>query len=141
MTIQEKEDEITSEFEFLTDWLDKYELIIDKGNANKGIDPKYKTDQYLIEGCQSKVWVHAEYTDGKVYYEGESNTEIVGGIISMLVEILSGETPDAILDAKLDFIEKIGLKEHLSPTRSNGMLAMIKQMRMYALVFKEKNNA
>ncbi|MCQ2191800.1 MAG: SufE family protein [Paludibacteraceae bacterium] len=139
MTIQEKEDEITAEFEFLTDWLDKYELIIDKGNANKGIDEKYKTEQYLIEGCQSKVWVHAEYRDGKVYYEGESNTEIVGGIISMLVEVLSGETPDAILDAKLDFIEKIGLKEHLSPTRSNGMLAMIKQMRMYALVFKEKN--
>lgn len=139
MTIQEKEDEITAEFEFLTDWLDKYELIIDKGNANKGIDAKYKTDQYLIEGCQSKVWVHAEYNDGKVYYEGESNTEIVGGIISMLVDVLSGETPDDILNAKLDFIEKIGLKEHLSPTRSNGMLAMIKQMRMYALVFKEKN--
>lgn len=139
MTIQEKEDEITAEFEFLTDWLDKYELIIDKGNSNKGIDAKYKTDQYLIEGCQSKVWVHADYADGKVYYEGESNTEIVGGIISMLVEVLSGETPDDILNAKLDFIEKIGLKEHLSPTRSNGMLAMIKQMRMYALVFKEKN--
>lgn len=140
MTIQEKEDEITAEFEFLTDWLDKYELIIDKGNSNKGIDAQYKTDQYLIEGCQSKVWVHAEYRDGKVYYEGESNTEIVGGIISMLVDVLSGETPDAILEAKLDFIEKIGLKEHLSPTRSNGMLAMIKQMRMYALVFKEKNS-
>ncbi|MBO4332416.1 MAG: SufE family protein [Paludibacteraceae bacterium] len=140
MTIQEKEDEIIAEFEFLTDWLDKYELIIDKGNANKGIDAQYKTDQYLIEGCQSKVWVHAEYRDGKVYYEGESNTEIVGGIISMLVDVLSGETPDAILEAKLDFIEKIGLKEHLSPTRSNGMLAMIKQMRMYALVFKEKNS-
>ena len=140
MTIQEKEDEIIAEFEFLTDWLDKYELIIDKGNANNGIDAQYKTDQYLIEGCQSKVWVHAEYRDGKVYYEGESNTEIVGGIISMLVDVLSGETPDAILEAKLDFIEKIGLKEHLSPTRSNGMLAMIKQMRMYALVFKEKNS-
>ncbi|MBR6104563.1 MAG: SufE family protein [Paludibacteraceae bacterium] len=140
MTIKEKEDEIIAEFEFLTDWLDKYELIIDKGNANKGIDAQYKTDQYLIEGCQSKVWVHAEYRDGKVYYEGESNTEIVGGIISMLVDVLSGETPDAILEAKLDFIEKIGLKEHLSPTRSNGMLAMIKQMRMYALVFKEKNS-
>lgn len=140
MTIKEKEDEIIAEFEFLTDWLDKYELIIDKGNANKGIDAQYKTDQYLIEGCQSKVWVHAEYHDGKVYYEGESNTEIVGGIISMLVDVLSGETPDAILEAKLDFIEKIGLKEHLSPTRSNGMLAMIKQMRMYALVFKEKNS-
>ncbi|MCQ2206675.1 MAG: SufE family protein [Paludibacteraceae bacterium] len=140
MTIQEKEDEITAEFEFLTDWLDKYELIIDKGNANKGIDAQYKTDQYLIEGCQSKVWIHSEYRDGKVYYEGESNTEIVGGIVSMLVDVLSGETPDAILEAKLDFIEKIGLKEHLSPTRSNGMLAMIKQMRMYALVFKEKNS-
>ena len=138
-TIKEKEDEIESEFEFLTDWLDKYELIIDKSNANPGIDPKYKTDQYLIEGCQSKVWVQAEYRDGHVYYQGESNTEIVGGIIAMLIDVLSGQTPQDILDARLDFIDKIGLKEHLSPTRSNGMLAMIKQMRLYAMVFKEKH--
>lgn len=138
MTIQEKEDELIAEFDFMTDWLDKYELIIDKGNENKGIDPKYKTDQYLIEGCQSKVWVYADYVDGKVVYQGESNTDIVGGIVSMLVHVLSGQTPDEIINANLDFIEKIGLKEHLSPTRSNGMLAMIKQMRLYAVVFKEK---
>ena len=138
MDIAEKEEAIISEFEFMEDWLDKYQLIIDKGNENEGIDPKYKTDQYLIEGCQSKVWIFAEYKEGKVYYQGESNTDIVGGIVSMLVQVLSGETPDDILAAKLDFIEKIGLKEHLSPTRSNGMLAMIKQMRLYAMVFKEK---
>ncbi|MBQ0030644.1 MAG: SufE family protein [Bacteroidales bacterium] len=140
MTIAEKEAEIVSEFEFLTDWLDKYELIIDKGNQNPGIDPQYKTDQYLIEGCQSKVWVQAEYRDGKVYYQGESNTEIVGGMVSMLIDVLSGETPDDILAAELGFIDQIGLKEHLSPTRSNGLVAMVKQMRLYAMVFKEKSN-
>lgn len=139
MTIAEKEAEIVSEFEFLTDWLDKYELIIDKGNQNPGIDPQYKTDQYLIEGCQSKVWVQAEYRDGKVYYQGESNTEIVGGMVSMLIDVLSGETPDDILAAELGFIDQIGLKEHLSPTRSNGLVAMVKQMRLYAMVFKEKS--
>lgn len=140
MTIAEKEAEIVSEFEFLTDWLDKYELIIDKGNQNPGIDPQYKTDQYLIEGCQSKVWVQAEYRDGKVYYQGESNTEIVGGMVSMLIDVLSGETPDDILAAELGFIDQIGLKEHLSPTRSNGLVAMVKQMRLYAMVFKEKSD-
>ena len=138
MDIQEKQDELVAEFELMDDWLDKYELIIDKGNENPGIDTKYKTDQYLIEGCQSKVWVYAELKDGKVFYQGESNTDIVGGIIAMLVSVLNGQTPQDILDADLNFIERIGLKEHLSPTRSNGMLAMIKQMRMYALVFKEQ---
>ena len=115
-------------------------MIIDKGNQNPGIDPQYKTDQYLIEGCQSKVWVQAEYRDGKVYYQGESNTEIVGGMVSMLIDVLSGETPDDILAAELGFIDQIGLKEHLSPTRSNGLVAMVKQMRLYAMVFKEKSN-
>lgn len=138
MSIAEKEEELVSEFEFTEDWLDKYQIIIDKGNENKGIDPKYKTDQYLIEGCQSKVWVFADYKDGKVYYQGESNTDIVGGIVSMLINVLSGESPEDIINAKLDFIEKIGLREHLSPTRANGMVAMIKQMRLYAMVFKEK---
>ncbi len=136
MTIAEKQEEIISEFEFLEDWLDKYQQIIDKSESNPGIDEQYKTDEYLIEGCQSKVWVHAEYKDGLVYYQGESNTDIAGGIVSMLVYVLSGHTPQEILDTELYFIDKIGLKEHLSPTRSNGMLAMVKQMRMYALAFK-----
>lgn len=136
MTIAEKQDEIVSEFEFLEDWLDKYQQIIDKSETNPGIDEQYKTDEYLIEGCQSKVWVHAEYKDGLVYYQGESNTDIAGGIVSMLVYVMSGHTPQEILDTDLYFIDKIGLKEHLSPTRSNGMLAMVKQMRMYALAFK-----
>ncbi len=138
MTIDEKQEEIISEFEFLDDWLDKYQQIIDKGISNKGVEEKYKTDEHLIEGCQSKVWVYAEYKDGKIYYQGESNTDIAGGIVSMLVEILSGHTPDEILDAELYFIDRIGLKEHLSPTRSNGMLSMVKQMRMYAVAFKTK---
>jgi cysteine desulfuration protein SufE len=138
MTIDEKQEEIISEFEFLEDWLDKYQQIIDKGISNKGVEEKYKTDEHLIEGCQSKVWVYAEYKDGKIYYQGESNTDIAGGIVSMLVDILSGHTPDEILDAELYFIDRIGLKEHLSPTRSNGMLSMVKQMRMYAVAFKTK---
>lgn len=136
MTIAEKQEEIISEFEFLEDWLDKYQQIIDKSESNPGIDEQYKTDEHLIEGCQSKVWVHAEYKDGLVYYQGESNTDIAGGIVSMLVYVMSGHTPQEILDTELYFIDKIGLKEHLSPTRSNGMLAMVKQMRMYALAFK-----
>lgn len=139
MTINEKQEEIIAEFEFLEDWLDKYQQIIDKGLENPGIDEKYKSPEYLIEGCQSKVWVFAEYKDGKVYYQGESNTDIAGGIVSMLVEILSGQTPDDILNTELYFIDRIGLREHLSPTRSNGMLAMMKQMKMYASVFNAQN--
>jgi cysteine desulfuration protein SufE len=138
MTINEKQDEIISEFEFLEDWLDKYQLIIDKSLSSKGIDPKFKIEENVIEGCQSKVWVVAEYKDGKVIYQGESNTDIAGGIVCMLVDILSGHTPKEILEAELYFIDRIGLKEHLSPTRSNGMLAMIKQMRLFALAFQAK---
>lgn len=133
--IDEREAEIIEEFSFSDDWLDIYQLIIDKGNDGVGIDARYKDDSHLIEGCQSKVWVNAEMVDGKVYYQGESNTEIVNGIVSILVYILSGNEPQDILDAKLTFIDKIGLQEHLTPTRSNGMLAMIKQMRLYAMAF------
>ncbi|MEE1064230.1 MAG: SufE family protein [Paludibacteraceae bacterium] len=133
--IDEREAEIIEEFSFSDDWLDIYQLIIDKGNDGAGIDARYKDDSHLIEGCQSKVWVNAEMVDGKVYYQGESNTEIVNGIVSILVYILSGNDPQDILDAKLTFIDKIGLQEHLTPTRSNGMLAMIKQMRLYAMAF------
>lgn len=133
--IDEREEEIIEEFSFSDDWLDIYQLIIDKGNDGAGIEARYKDDSHLIEGCQSKVWVNAELVDGKVYYQGESNTEIVNGIVSILVYILSGNEPQDILDAKLTFIDKIGLQEHLTPTRSNGMLAMIKQMRLYAMAF------
>lgn len=133
--IDEREEEIIEEFSFSDDWLDIYQLIIDKGNDGAGIDARYKDDSHLIEGCQSKVWVNAELVDGKVYYQGESNTEIVNGIVSILVYILSGNEPQDILDAKLTLIDKIGLQEHLTPTRSNGMLAMIKQMRLYAMAF------
>lgn len=133
--IDEREEEIIEEFSFSDDWLDIYQLIIDKGNEGAGIDARYKDDSHLIEGCQSKVWVNAELVDGKVYYQGESNTEIVNGIVSILVYILSGNEPQEILDAQLTFIDKIGLQEHLTPTRSNGMLAMIKQMRLYAMAF------
>lgn len=133
--IDEREEEIIEDFSFSDDWLDIYQLIIDKGNDGAGIDARYKDDSHLIEGCQSKVWVNAELVDGKVYYQGESNTEIVNGIVSILVYILSGNEPQDILDAKLTFIDKIGLQEHLTPTRSNGMLAMIKQMRLYAMAF------
>ena len=124
----------------MEDWLDRYQQIIDKGLSGKGIDPKYKTPENLIEGCQSKVWLTAKYEEGKVYYQGESNTDIAGGIVAMLVEILSGHTPDEILNSELYFIDRIGLKEHLSPTRSNGMLAMIKQMKLFALAFKASKN-
>ncbi|MDR1730053.1 MAG: SufE family protein [Prevotellaceae bacterium] len=141
MTINEKQDEIISEFELLEDWLDKYQLIIDKGISGKGIEEKYKTEQNLLEGCQSKVWLAAEYKDGKVYYQGESNTDIAGGIVVMLIDVLSGHTPDEILNSDLYFVNRIGLQEHLSPTRSNGMLAMIKKMKLLALAFKAKENA
>jgi cysteine desulfuration protein SufE len=136
MTINEKQDDIIAEFEFMEDWLDKYQQIIDKGMASKGVDPKYKIPEHLIEGCQSKVWVAAEFVDGKVIYQAESNTDIAGGIAAMLVEVLSGHTPQEIIDNELYFVERIGLKEHLSPTRANGMLAMMKQMKLYALAFK-----
>jgi cysteine desulfuration protein SufE len=138
MTINEKQDETIAEFDFVEDWLDRYQLIIDKSQSAAGIETKYKTDDNLIEGCQSKVWLTADLRDGKVCYQGESNTDIAGGIVAMLVEILSGHTPAEILDTDLYFIDRIGLKEHLSPTRSNGMLAMIKQMRLFALAFKSK---
>jgi len=139
MTINEAQEEIISEFEFLDDWLDKYQQIIDKSQGAR-IDPKYKTPEYLIEGCQSKVWIRADYTDGKIYYQSESNTEIAGGIAAMFVYVLSGHTPEEIIDSDLYFIDRIGLKEHLSPTRSNGMLAMLKQMKLYAVAFKAKGS-
>ncbi|MBD5379110.1 MAG: SufE family protein [Bacteroides sp.] len=138
MTIQETENEIIDEFSDIDDWMDRYAMIIDMGNSLPPIDEKYRTPEHLIEGCQSRVWLNADLEDGKVVYTADSDAIIVKGIISMLIKVLSEHTPDEILNADLSFIEKIGLSEHLSPTRSNGLLAMVKQMRMYALAYKTK---
>lgn len=139
-TIDEIQDEIIDEFSVFDDWMDKYALLIDLGNSLPPIEEKYKTNENLIEGCQSRVWLQADYRDGRIWFEAESDAIIVKGIVSLLVRVLSGRTPDEILNANLYFIDRIGLTEHLSPTRSNGLLAMVKQMRMYALAFKVKNN-
>lgn len=139
MTINEAQDEVIEEFSDFTDWMDKYQLLIDLGNEQKPLDDKYKTESNLIDGCQSRVWLQADYKDGKIYFTAESDALIVKGIIALLIRVLSGHTPQEILDADLYFIERIGLKDHLSPTRSNGLLAMVKQIRMYALAFKVKN--
>lgn len=140
MTINETQDRIIEEMSELDDWMDRYAYIIDLGNALPPIDEKYKTPEHLIEGCQSRVWLNAKLdADGKVIYTADSDAIIVKGIISMLIEVLSGHTPQEIIDADLYFIPAIGLSEHLSPTRSNGLLAMVKQMRMYAVAFKALN--
>ncbi len=138
MTINELQDNVIEEFSAFDDWMDKYALLIDLGNSLPPLEEKYKTESNLIEGCQSRVWLQADYVDGKILFKGESDAVIVKGIVSLLISILSGHTPQEILDADLYFIEKIGLKEHLSPTRSNGLVAMVKQMRMYALAFRTK---
>ncbi len=141
-TINDIQDEIIEEFDGFTDWLDRYALIIDMGNAVPPLDEQYKTPDNLIDGCQSRVWLQAVYVDGKVHFQADSDAIIVKGIISMLVRVLSDRTPQEILDADLYFIDAIGLHDHLSPTRSNGLLAMLKQIRAYALAFslKEKQN-
>lgn len=139
MTINEIQDEIIEEFSAFDDWMDKYALLIDLGNALPPLDEKYKTESNLIEGCQSRVWLQADYVDGNIIFQGESDAVIVKGIVSLLIRVLSGHSPQEILDSDLHFIEAIGLKEHLSPTRSNGLLAMVKQMRLYAMAFKMKS--
>ena len=138
MTINEAQDEIIDEFADMSDWMDKYQLLIDLGNEQQPLDDKYKTDSNLIDGCQSRVWLQADYRDGVITFMAESDALIVKGIVTLLIRVLSGHSPQEILDADLYFIDRIGLREHLSPTRSNGLLAMIKQMRMYALAFKVK---
>ena len=138
-TINELQDEVIEEFEDFSDWMDKYQLLIDLGNEQEPLAPQYKPEQNLIDGCQRRVWLQADLdNEGKVVFQAESDALIVKGIISLLIKVVSGHTPDEILNSDLYFIEKIGLKEHLSPTRSNGLLAMVKQMRMYALAFKAK---
>ena len=149
MTINEIQDEIIDEFSGMDDWMDKYQLLIDLGNELEPLDEKYKTEQNLIDGCQSRVWLQADYIKkegvessqepGVIIFKAESDALIVKGIVSLLIRVLSEHTPQEILDTDLYFIEEIGLKEHLSPTRSNGLLAMVKQMRMYALAFNAKN--
>ena len=138
MTINEIQDEIIEEFSGLDDWMDNYQLLIDLGNEQQPLDEKYKTEQNLIDGCQSRVWLQADYEDGKIHFSAESDALIVKGIVALLIRVLSDHTPQEILDADLHFIDEIGLKEHLSPTRSNGLLAMVKQMRTYAMVFNMK---
>ena len=135
MSIQEIQDEIIEEFSELDDWMDRYQLLIDLGNEQEPLDEKYKTENNLIDGCQSRVWLQADYHDDKLWFTAESDALIVKGIVSLLIRVLSGHTPQEILDADLYFIERIGLREHLSPTRSNGLLAMVKQMHAYALAF------
>lgn len=139
-TINQIQDEIIDEFCGLTDWMDKYALIIDMGNSLPPIDEQLKTPENIIEGCQSRVWVAADYVDGRINFTADSDAIIVKGIISMLLRVLSGQTPSDIFDAELYFIDEIGLREHLSPTRSNGLLAMVKQIKMYALAYKTKEN-
>ena len=136
-TINEKQDEVIEEFEGFTDWMDKYQMLIDLGNDLEPLDAKYKTEQNLIDGCQSRVWLQADYKDGLLYFTADSDALIVKGIIALLIQVLSGHTPQEILDADLYFIDRIGLRDHLSPTRSNGLLAMVKQIKVYAVAYKE----
>ena len=143
-TINEIQDEIIEEFAGFDDWMDKYQLLIDLGNEQEPLDEQYKTESNLIDGCQSRVWLQADLVQGDedtpvILFRAESDALIVKGIVSLLIRVLSGHTPQEILDAELYFIDEIGLKEHLSPTRSNGLLAMVKQMRMYALAFQAKS--
>lgn len=137
-TINELQDEIIEEFSDFDDWMDKYQLLIDLGSDQEALDEKYKNEQNLIDGCQSRVWLQADMVDGKLHFQAESDALIVKGIVALLIRVLSDHTPQEILGADLYFIGRIGLSEHLSPTRSNGLLAMIKQMKMYALAFKAK---
>lgn len=140
MNINEIQDRIVEDFNQFDDWMDKYALLIDLGNSLTPIDEKCKIPQNIIEGCQSRVWLVAEFENGVIRYQGESDAILVKGIVALLLEIFSGRTPDEILNADLYFIQKIGLREHLSPTRSNGLLAMIKQIKLYALAFKSKSS-
>ncbi|MBQ2554607.1 MAG: SufE family protein [Prevotella sp.] len=138
MTINELQDEVIEEFSELTDWMDRYQMLIDLGNDLTPLDERFKTQQNLIDGCQSRVWLNAEYRDGKMWLDADSDALIVKGIIALLIRVLSGHEPHEVLEADLYFIDRIGLREHLSPTRSNGLLAMVKQIRMYALAYDTK---
>lgn len=137
MTIKEIQQDIISEFSMFEDWMDKYAMLIEMGKELQPIDPKYKVDQNLIRGCQSQVWINAELKDGKINYQGESDALIVKGLVALVLRVVNKQTPEEIMANDLYFIDEIGLKEHLSPTRSNGLLAMIKQIRLYAVAFSK----
>lgn len=139
-TINELQDEVVAEFSDFDDWMDKYQMLIDLGNDLDTLNDKYKTEQNLIDGCQSRVWLQCDNADGKLMFSADSDALIVKGIVALLIQVLSGHTPKEILDADLYFIEKIGLREHLSPTRSNGLLAMVKQIKAYALAYDAKEH-
>ena len=141
MSIEELQNEVVEEFSDFTDWMDKYQLLIDLGSDMEPLEEKYKTEDNLINGCQSRVWIHADYQDGLLTFKAESDALIVKGLIALLLRVLSGHTPQEIIDANLFFIDSIGLRDHLSPTRSNGLLAMVKQMKLYALTFQAKEDA
>lgn len=139
MTIEDIQQEIIEEFEGFDDWMDRYQMLIDLGSEQEPLPVQYKTESNLIDGCQSRVWLQADLTpEGKVHFQAESDALIVKGIVTMLIRVLDQQTPDDILSADLHFIEDIGLKDHLSPTRSNGLVAMLKQMKLYAMAFKAK---
>ena len=138
MTINQLQDEVIEEFSAFDDWMDKYQLLIDLGNEQEPLNERYKTEDNLIDGCQSRVWLQADYHDGVIEFQAESDALIVKGIVALLIRILSNHTPQEILDADLYFIDRIGLSEHLSPTRSNGLLAMIKRIKAYALIFQTR---
>lgn len=135
MTIEESQQEIISQFEDFEDWMDKYQMLIDLGSEQEPLPEKYKTEQNLIDGCQSRVWLQADYENGIITFKAESDALIVKGLVTLLIQVLSGHTPKEIIDADLHFINDIGLSEHLSPTRSNGLLAMVKKMKFYAVAF------
>ncbi len=135
-SIKEKEQAVVEEFELFDDWMDKYNYIIEMGKSLPVIDNKYKEEKYLIRGCQAQVWLHAEEKEGKVYFRADSDALITKGIVALLIRVLSGQKPGEIIDADMSFIDEIGLKEHLSQTRSNGLVNMIKQMKLYALAIK-----
>ena len=142
MNIEDIQQDIIEEFSDYDDWMDRYQLLIDLGQEQAPLDERYKTESNLIDGCQSRVWLQADLTDeGKIHFQAESDALIVKGIVALLIRVLDNHTPDEILEADLHFIEDIGLREHLSPTRSNGLLAMLKQMKLYAMAFKAKANA
>ena len=136
VTINDLQEEVIEEFSAFDDWMDRYQLLIDLAGELDPLDEKFKTESNLIDGCQSRVWLQADYVDGLIRFQGDSDALIVKGIVSLLIRVLNDHTPQEILDANLYFIDRIGLRDHLSPTRSNGLLAMLKQMRMYALAFQ-----
>ena len=138
MTIEQLQDQVIEEFSAFDDWMDKYQMIIDLGNELPPLDPAYKTEDNLIEGCQSRVWLHAEMRDGLVHFEADSDAIITKGLIALLIRVLSDHTPQEILQSDVHFIDAIGLTQHLSPTRSNGLLSMLKQIKTYALAYSQK---